>query len=51
MKMVVDGPRNSVTDTLDFGELLHARIFDRFGAAKMPQQLTPALSANTGNIL
>ena len=51
MQVVINCARDRVTDAFDLGQLLHAGVFDRFGAAEMPQQLATALGANTGNIL
>ena len=42
---------NGVTDALNFGELLHAGVFNRFGATKMTQQFAAALGTHAGNIL
>ncbi|GIR82676.1 MAG: hypothetical protein CM15mP84_04240 [Cellvibrionales bacterium] len=50
MQMVINCARDRITDALNLGQLLHASVFDRFGAAKMPQQFTTALGANTWNI-
>ena len=50
MKVVVDRSCNGITDALDFGELLHASVFDRFSATKVPEQLTAAFGAHAGNV-